>query len=199
MNILHRQWEIRKDVLGLDEFHLYDQYNSLVPDCDKEYSFEEAKNLVLEALNVLGQDYVEILNKAFNERWIDVYNNKGKRTGAYSSGFYDTYPYILLNFEGKLRDVFTLTHELGHSVHTYLSCKNNPYNTSSYKIFVAEVASTVNEMLLNYYMLEHASTKEEKRAILSEMMDLFKSTIYRQTMFSEFEDFIFNEYENGNV
>ena len=199
MNVVYDYFKLKKDVLKLDDFCLYDAYVNLENGLSKNYTYEEAKNIVLDVVKVFGKDYQENIQKAFDNRWIDIYPNKSKRGGAYSSGSYDTVPYILLNFQGKYNDVSTLIHELGHSMHSYYSNKNNPYLYSGYKIFVAEVASTVNEMLLNYYMLEHASSKEEKRAILSEMMDLFKSTIYRQTMFSEFEDFIFNEYEKGNV
>ena len=199
LNILYKYFDLKKEVLGLDEFHLYDQYNSLVPDCSKNYTFEEAKELVLKALAVLGEDYVANLNKAFDERWIDVYNNKGKRTGAYSSGFYDTNPYVLLNFNGKFGDVSTLAHELGHSMHTYYSCHNNPYQYSSYKIFVAEVASTVNELLLKYYILNHTDDVNEKKYIINEMMNNFKSTIYRQTMFAEFERDMHALKEKGEI
>ena len=199
LNVLYKYFDLKKEVLGLDEFHLYDQYNSLVPDCSKNYTFEEAKDLVLKALTVLGKDYVANLNKAFDERWIDVYNNKGKRTGAYSSGFYDTNPYVLLNFNGKFGDVSTLAHELGHSMHTYYSCHNNPYQYSSYKIFVAEVASTVNELLLKYYILNHTDDVNEKKYIINEMMNNFKSTIYRQTMFAEFERDMHALKEKGEV
>ena len=184
LETLYKYFDLRKHVLNLDEFHLYDQYNSLVPDCDTEYSFEEAKG---------------ILNKAFDERWIDVYNNKGKRTGAYSSGFYDTNPYILLNYEGKIGDVSTLAHELGHSIHTYYSCQNNPYQYSHYKIFVAEVASTVNELLLKMYMLKNASSVDEKKYIINVMMQSFKSTIYRQVMFAEFERDMHALKEKGEI
>ena len=199
LNVLYKYFDLKKEVLGLDEFHLYDQYNSLVPDCSKNYTFEEAKELVLKALAVLGEDYVANLNKAFDERWIDVYNNKGKRTGAYSSGFYDTNPYVLLNFNGKFGDVSTLAHELGHSMHTYYSCHNNPYQYSSYKIFVAEVASTVNELLLKYYILNHTDDVNEKKYIINEMMNNFKSTIYRQTMFAEFERDMHALKEKGEI
>lgn len=199
LNVLYKYFDLKKEVLGLDEFHLYDQYNSLVPDCSKNYTFEEAKDLVLKALTVLGEDYVANLNKAFDERWIDVYNNKGKRTGAYSSGFYDTNPYVLLNFNGKFGDVSTLAHELGHSMHTYYSCHNNPYQYSSYKIFVAEVASTVNELLLKYYILNRTDDVNEKKYIINEMMNNFKSTIYRQTMFAEFERDMHALKEKGEV
>ena len=184
---LYKYYDLRKKMLNLDEQHLYDTYVSLVEDDNKNYTFSEAKDLVLKALSVLGDDYVEILNKAFDEKWIDVFNNVGKRSGAYSSGCYDTNPFILLNFEGKLDDVSTLSHELGHSVHSYLSREFNSYQNASYKIFVAEVASTVNELLLNNYMLKNTSDKNEKLSILNKQLELFKSTIFRQTMFAEFE------------
>ncbi len=199
LDVLYKYFKLKKDVLKLDDFHLYDQYVDLVEENTKKYSFKEAKELVINALSVLGKDYITNLTKAFDERWIDVYNNKGKRGGAYSSGFYDTKPYILLNYEGTINDVSTLAHELGHSMHTYYSCLNNPYQYSSYQIFVAEVASTVNELLLNFYLLNNSSCKEEKKYILSNLMDLFKATIYRQTMFAEFEKNMHQLKEQGNV
>ena len=198
LNVLYKYFKLKKDFLKLDEFHLYDQYVDLVEENTKKYTFLEAKDLVIEALSVLGEDYIKNLNKAFDERWIDVYNNKGKRGGAYSSGFYDTKPYVLLNYEGTINDVSTLAHELGHSMHTYYSCLNNPYQYSSYKIFVAEVASTVNELLLNFHLLNKGS-KEDKKYILSNLMNLFKATIYRQTMFAEFERDMHNLKEQGGV
>lgn len=198
LNVLYEYFKLKKDFLKLDEFHLYDQYVDLVEENTKHYTFLEAKDLVIEALSVLGSDYIKNLNKAFDERWIDVYNNKGKRGGAYSSGFYDTKPYVLLNYEGTINDVSTLAHELGHSMHTYYSCLNNPYQYSSYKIFVAEVASTVNELLLNFHLLNKGS-KEDKKYILSNLMNLFKATIYRQTMFAEFERDMHNLKEQGGV
>lgn len=199
MNVVYDYFKLKKEALKLDDFCLYDTYVNLEEGIDKKYTYEEAKKIVLDVVKVFGEDYQKTVQYAFDNRWIDIYPNKAKRGGAYSSGSYDTLPYILLNFQGEYNDVSTLIHEMGHSMHSYYSNQNNPYLYSGYKIFVAEVASTVNEMLLNYYMLEHASDNKEKRAILSDMMDLFKSTIYRQTMFSEFEDFIFNEFENGNV
>lgn len=199
MSTIYRYFDLKKRVLGLDELHLYDVYVELIKDLDKDYSFEDAKELVIDALSVLGEDYIKIINKAFDEKWIDVYNNVGKRSGAYSSGFYDTNPYVLLNYEGKLKDVSTLAHELGHSAHTYLSCKNNPYHYSSYKIFVAEVASTVNELLLNKYLLKNSKSKEEKLFVLNNMMELFKGTIYRQVMFAEFEKITHAKKENGEI
>ena len=199
LNVIYKYFDLKKKFLKLDEFHLYDQYVDLVKENTKEYPFEEGKKIVLNALSVLGEDYVNNLNKAFDERWIDVYNNVGKRSGAYSSGFYDTKPYVLLNYENTLNDVSTLAHELGHSMHTYYSCLNNPYQYSKYTIFVAEVASTVNELLLNLYLLNNTSDKEEKKYILSNLMDLFKATLYRQTMFAEYERDMHLKNEKGEV
>ena len=199
MDKIYDYYKLKKEVLNLDELHSYDIYAELVEEIDTDYTFDEAKELVIDALSVLGDDYVNNLNKAFDEKWIDIYPNKGKRGGAFSSGFYDTNPYLLLNFEGKFHDVSTLAHELGHSMHTYYSCKNNPYQYSSYKIFVAEVASTVNELLLNKYMYKKAKTKKEKLFLLNQLLELFKSTIYRQTMFAEFEMDVHKRIENGEV
>ena len=187
MGVVYKYFKLKKEVLKLEPYTSYDVYVDMVPNLDKKYTFEEAKNLVIEALKPLGENYINDLKKAFKERWIDIYPNKGKRTGAYSSGFYDTKPFVLLNFEGRYNDVSTLAHELGHSMHTYYSCKNNDYNNSQYKIFVAEVASTVNELLLANYLLKTSNNKEEKMYILNQLMELYKATIYRQTMFAEFE------------
>ena len=199
MNVIYKYFDLKKEVLNLDELHLYDIYLEMVKDLDKEYSFLEAKELVINALEPLGENYVNDLKQAFEQKWIDVYNNVGKRGGAYSSGGYDTYPYILLNYEGKLKDVSTLAHELGHSMHSYYSVKNNTYPNYSYKIFVAEVASTVNELLLNFYLLENSNDDKEKLYILNSLMELFKGTIYRQVMFAEFERDMNSKYENGEV
>ena len=196
LNVLYKYYDVKKEVLKLDELHLYDIYADLIKVETDEYEFEDAKNLVIDALSVLGSDYTNVLKKAFSERWIDIYNNKGKRSGAYSSGFYDTNPYILLNYEKELEDVSTLAHELGHSMHTYYSCKNNNYQYSSYNIFVAEVASTVNELLLSKYMLKKSTSKNEKLYILNRLMELFKGTIFRQTMFAEFERDMYQKREN---
>ena len=196
LNVLYKYYDLKKDVLKLDELHLYDVYADLIEADTDEYESEQAKELVINALNVLGEDYISTLKRAFDEKWIDIYNNKGKRSGAYSSGFYDTNPYILLNYEKQLKDVSTLAHELGHSMHTYYSCKNNEYQYSSYKIFVAEVASTVNELLLSKYMLKNSTNKEEKLYILNRLMELFKGTIFRQTMFAEFERDMYAKREN---
>ena len=187
LDVLYKYYDMKKDILKLDSIHLYDVYAPLIKNSNKTYSFDEAKELVKSSLEVLGKDYIKIIDKAFNEKWIDIYHNEGKRSGAYSSGFYDTNPYVLLNYEGNINDVSTLAHELGHSCHTYLSCKNNPYVYSSYKIFVAEVASTVNELLLSKYLLKVSNDKDEKLTILNNLLELFRTTIYRQTMFAEFE------------
>lgn len=199
INVLYDYYDLKKHVLKLDELHIYDIYTPLLKLDKQEYSFDEAKTMVLDTVSILGEEYKNTVEKAFDEKWIDIYNNKGKRTGAYSSGFYDTNPYILLNYENKLGDVSTLIHELGHSMHTYFSCKNNPYNTSQYKIFVAEVASTVNEILLAKNLLNKSNSKEEKLNILNKLLELFKSTIYRQTMFAEFEKKMYELRESGNV
>ena len=199
MDTIYKYFDLKKEVLNLDELHLYDIYAELVGDLDKKYSFAEAKDMVFKALRPLGADYLNILNRAFDERWIDIYNNVGKRTGAYSSGFYDTNPFLLLNYEGRLDDVSTLIHELGHSMHTYLSCHNNSFINSDYSIFVAEVASTVNELFLSKYLLKNSKDNEEKLYVLNHMMELYKGTIYRQIMFAEFERDMHALKEQGEV
>lgn len=199
LSSLFRYYDLKKKILGLDEMHLYDTYVSIINEKPREYTFDEAKKLVKEALSVLGDNYINDLDKAFTQKWIDIYNNKGKRGGAYSGGSYDTYPYVLLNFEGTLNDVSTLAHELGHSMHSYYSRLNNNYQDSNYKIFVAEVASTVNELLLSKYLLKTTTDKKEKLIILNNLLDLFKATIYRQTMFAEFEKNIYEKHENGEI
>jgi len=184
---LYKYYELKKKTLKLDEMHMYDVYVDITKEIDKKYTFDEAKKLVLESLNILGKDYINNLNKAFDQKWIDIYPNKGKIGGAYSGGSYLTNPFLLLNFNGLYQDISTLAHELGHSMHTYYSCKNNPYQYSNYQIFVAEVASQVNELLFDNYMLEKVETKEEKINILNQILELFKASIFRQTMFAEFE------------
>ncbi len=199
MNVLYDYYDLKKEILSLDRLHMYDTYVEIINKIDKKYSFDEAKEIVIDALSVLGDKYVKNLKKAFDEKWIDIYHSKGKRSGAYSSGNFDVNPYVLLNFEGTLNDVSTLAHELGHSMHTYLSCKNNPYQYSSYEIFVAEVASTVNELLLANYMLKNSKNKDEKLAIINHILDLYKATLYRQTMFAEFEKETHKLREKGEV
>lgn len=196
---LYKYFDIKKKILGIDEFHLYDGYVSTVKNISKKYSFEEGEKLVKDALSVLGEEYGRELNKAFKEGYIDKYPNLNKRSGAYSSGSYDTKPFVLLNYVGEYNDVSTLAHELGHSMHTYFSNHYNDYEKSSYPIFLAEIASTVNELLLSYYMEDNANTKDEKLFILNERLDLFKATIFRQTMFAEFEKYIHELTDKGEV
>lgn len=195
LNVLYKYYDLKKEVLGLDELHLYDIYTPIVNEFEKKYPFEEAKKIVLEALSILGEDYITTLRHGYENNWVDVYPTKAKRTGAYSSGCYDTEPYILLNYQEKYDDVSTLAHESGHSMHSYYARKNNPYQYGDYAIFVAEVASTVNEILLAKYLLNHSNDKTEKLFILDNLMNLFKGTIYRQTMFAEFEKEIYQDVE----
>lgn len=197
LNILFKYYDLKKELLELKELHLYDIYAPIVSEFTKEYPFEEGKKLVINALKVLGKDYIEILEEGINNRWIDIYPTNSKRTGAYSGGAYDTYPYVLLNYQNKYNDVSTLAHELGHSMHSYYTRKENPYQYGEYSIFVAEVASTVNELLLSKYLLKNSTDNKEKLFILDNLMTLFKSTIYRQTMFAEFEKDIYYESEQG--
>lgn len=197
MDVIKKYFQLKKEVLGLDEMHLYDIYVDIVKGSDKTYSFKEAQTMVEDALSIFGEEYQKTLHRAFTERWIDIYPNKGKRSGAYSGGCYDTIPYVLLNYNGSLNDVSTLAHELGHSMHSYYARTNNPYQTGDYCIFVAEIASTVNELLLSHYLLEHTNDKNEKLQILAELMELFKGTIYRQTMFAEFEKMMHDKKQQG--
>ena len=199
MDVLYKYYDLKKEILSLNRLHMYDTYVEIINKVSKKYTFDEANEIVMEALSILGDKYIKNLKKAFDEKWIDIYHSKGKRSGAYSSGNFDVNPYVLLNFEGTLNDVSTLAHELGHSMHTYLSCKNNPYQYSSYEIFVAEVASTVNELLLANYMLKSSKNKEEKLAIINHILDLYKATLYRQTMFAEFEKETHKLREKGEV
>jgi len=199
LDIYQKYYDLKKEVLGLDEIHLYDVYAKLINDYDKTYSFDEAKELVFKALSVMGKEYTNDLEKAFSQKWIDIYPNKNKRGGAYSSGSYDTYPYVLLNYQGRLNDVSTIIHELGHSMHSYYTRNNQPYQYGNYPIFVAEVASTVNEMLLAKYLLKNSDDKSVKLAVLNHLLELFKATIYRQVMFAEFEKYAYDLVENDDV
>ena len=199
LDVLHDYYRLRKEVLNLKELHLYDVYTNLVPDTDTKYPFETASRLVLDALKPLGDAYINDLKQAFTEGWIDIYPNKNKRGGAYSSGSYDTMPYVLLNYQDKLNDVSTLAHELGHSMHSFYTRKNQPYQYGDYQIFVAEVASTVNELLLAKHMLKVSTNKNERLAILNQLLELFKGTIYRQVMFAEFEKYAYDLVEQDEV
>lgn len=187
MDKMHRYVKLRKKCLGVDELHMYDVYTPMIADAAKKISFEEAKETVLKALAPLGEDYVSKVKEGFENRWIDVYENEGKRSGAYSSGVYGTHPYVLLNHNDTLDNMFTLAHEMGHAMHSYYSNENQPYIYSQYKIFVAEVASTCNEILLMEYLLAHTTDQKERAYLLNHYLDSFKGTVYRQTMFAEFE------------
>ncbi len=193
---MHDYIDIRRSVLEIDQVHMYDVYAPLVKDFDRKISYEEAWDIILEALTPLGDEIGAILRDARENRWIDVYENRGKRSGAYSSGCYDSVPYILMNFEGKVNDVFTLAHEIGHSVHTYLANKNQPHITADYRIFVAEVASTVNENLLLHHLSKVWTSREERAYLINHHLDSFKGTVFRQTMFAEFEQLISSMVED---
>ena len=185
--LMHRYVKLRKKLLGVDELHMYDVYTPIVKDYNPSYTYEEAKAACLEALAPLGEEYVATVKEAFANRWIDVTENEGKRSGAYSTGVYGVHPYMLLNFNSTLNDIFTLIHEMGHSMHTWYSGKNQSFFNSQYRIFVAEVASTTNEILLLEYLLKKAESREEKAYLINHYLESFKSTVYRQTMFEEFE------------
>ena len=196
--VLHRYFKFRKDELNLDSAHMYDVNVPIVPESKADYTWDEAVNLTLEAVAPLGRDYVDTLAQGFKNRWVDIYENKGKRSGAYSGGCYDSHPYILHNFNGTLRSVFTLAHEAGHSMHSLFSRVSQPYHMSEYKIIVAEVASTTNEMLLIDLLLKRMDDKQEKAYLLDHLLGSFKSTLVRQTMFAEFEKLIHEHVESGN-
>ena len=187
MDKMYRYVALRKKLLGVDELHMYDVYTPVVPDAAVSISYDEAKKTVLEALSVLGEDYTKLLETGFSSRWIDVYENRGKRSGAYSSGSSRPHPYVLLNQKDNLESMFTIAHEMGHALHSYYSCHNQPVNTSDYVIFVAEVASTCNEVLLMRYLLSRTQDKKERAYLINHFLDQFKGTVYRQTMFAEFE------------
>ncbi|HLS61471.1 MAG TPA: oligoendopeptidase F [Virgibacillus sp.] len=195
--LLHRYTALRKKVLELDELHMYDLYTPLVQDVDMKITYEKAKEYVLHSLAPLGEEYVNIVKEGYGNRWIDVEENKGKRSGAYSSGTYGTQPYILLNWQNDVNDMFTLTHELGHSLHSYYTTANQPYRYGNYSIFVAEVASTLNEALLNEYMLNHVEDEKQKLYILNHFLEGFRGTVFRQTMFAEFEHDIHVQMQDG--
>lgn len=187
MDKMHRYVKLRKKCLGVDELHMYDVYTPMIADAARKISFEEAKETVLKALAPLGEDYVAKVKEGFENRWIDVYENEGKRSGAYSAGAFGTHPYVLLNHNDTLDNMFTLAHEMGHAMHSYYSNSTQPYIYSRYKIFVAEVASTCNEILLMEYLLKNTTDKKERAYLLNHYLDSFKGTVYRQTMFAEFE------------
>lgn len=197
LHLLHRYVALRKKLLSVNELHMYDMYTPIMGEATIKFTYDEAKKIVLEALKPLGEEYQAVLEKAFNNRWIDVIENEGKRSGAYSSGAYDTNPYILLNWHDSLNHLYTLVHELGHSVHSYFTRKNQPYVYGDYSIFLAEIASTTNENLLTEYLLKTQTKPEVRAYILNHYLDGFKGTIFRQTQFAEFEHFIHQESAKG--
>ncbi len=186
MGYLHKYMKLRKKLLGVDELHMYDIYVPMVAEANTRVSFEDAKKEILDAMQVLGKNYTDMLREGFANRWIDVYENTGKRSGAYSAGA-RPHPYVLLNHKDTLDSEFTLVHEMGHALHSYLSKKNQPYATSDYVIFVAEVASTCNEALLMQYLLGKTAEKKERAYLINYFLEQFRTTLYRQTMFAEFE------------
>ena len=196
---LHRYMAIRKEKLGVEHLHMYDIYTPIVNCPHKKYSFEDAKLLVQKAMEPMGEDYVSTLVEGMNSGWIDVYENENKRSGAYSWGAYGTHPYVLLNYQDNLDSVFTLAHEMGHAMHTYYSQKKQPITYSDYKIFVAEVASTCNESLLTHYMLENCEDEAEKAYLINHYLESFRTTLFRQTMFAEFEHIVHDKIFSGET
>ncbi|MDD3270070.1 MAG: oligoendopeptidase F, partial [Syntrophomonadaceae bacterium] len=199
LEYMYRYMKLRKRMLKLDELHMYDIYTPLVSEYRMEIPYERGKELVIQGLQPLGADYLGKLTDGMNSGWIDVYENEGKTSGAYSWGSYETHPYVLLNYDNKLDDAFTLAHEMGHSMHSYYSNKNQPSVYSQYTIFLAEVASTVNESLLIDHMLKNCTDRQEKIFLINHYLEQFRGTVYRQTMFAEFEKIIHEEVEKGQA
>lgn len=196
---MHRYVEIRKNALKVDELHFYDIYAPMVEDISWKITYEEAREIVIKALEPMGEEYVSHIKEGFDNGWVDVYENTGKRSGAFSWGAYGTHPYVFLNYQNTLNDVFTLIHEMGHAMHTYYSNTSQPYIYAGYKIFVAEVASTCNEALLMQYMLKNTEDEKKRRYLLNHFYEQFKGTLYRQTMFAEFEMEAHARAERGEV
>lgn len=198
LEYLHKYVSLRKKLMGVEELHMYDLYTPIIADADKEIPYETAKEIIVEALAPLGEDYLNILKEGFNNRWIDVYENEGKRSGAYSAGG-DPHPYVLLNQKDTLDSMFTIAHEMGHALHTYHSIKNQPTAYADYVIFVAEVASTCNEVLLVKHMLAKTTDKKERAYLINHFLEQFRGTVYRQTMFAEFELWMNEFAEKGET
>ncbi|MCF6409188.1 oligoendopeptidase F [Pseudalkalibacillus salsuginis] len=199
LHLLHRYVKLRKKALGLEELHMYDLYTPIVKDVKMEIPYNEAKEIVLKSLTPMGEEYVNIVSEGYEKRWVDVRENVGKRSGAYSSGAYGTMPYILMNWQDNVNNLFTLTHEIGHSVHSYYTRETQPYPYANYSIFVAEVASTCNEALLNDYMLNNTEDKKKKLYLLNHHLEGFRGTVFRQTMFAEFEQMIHEHAAAGEA
>ena len=194
---MRRYLELRKQVLGLDTLHMYDLYCPMVEDVEYKIDYEGSKALVKKALEPLGADYQKLLDKAYSESWMDVYENKGKTTGAFSCGVHGVHPYVLLNFTNSLEDVFTMAHELGHAMHSYLSSEHNSFANHDYRLLVAEVASTVNEVLLTKYLLTTETDKKRRAYLLNHLLESFRTTVFRQTLFAEFERTAHEMYQKG--
>lgn len=199
LHLLHRYAALRKEVLGVDQVHMWDMYTPLVKEVKMDVPYEKAAEIMLKGLGALGEEYVGIVEQGLNNRWVDVKENKGKRSGAYSSGAYDTNPYILMNWQDNLNNLMTLAHEFGHSVHSYYTHAEQPYVYSDYSIFVAEVASTTNEALLNDYMVKNTEDDQERIYLLNQWLDGFRGTVFRQTMFAEFEHLIHKMDQDGEA
>ncbi|HYK72245.1 MAG TPA: oligoendopeptidase F [Pseudoneobacillus sp.] len=199
LHLLKRYVKLRKKVLGVKELHMYDLYTPLVKDVKMEVSYGEAKDLILKGLAPLGEEYLNVLKEGFENRWVDVHENKGKRSGAYSSGTFGTNPYILMNWQDNVNNLFTLAHEFGHSVHSYYTRKNQPYPYGNYSIFVAEVASTCNEALLNDYLLKTIDDEQKRLYLLNHYLEGFRGTVFRQTMFAEYEHLIHQKAQNNEA
>lgn len=196
---MHRYMAERKKILGVEELHMYDLYTPLIDDYDKKYTYEEAKETVLKGLAPMGEEYLSILKDGLSGGWIDVYENENKKSGAYSWGAYGTHPYVLLNHKDNLNSVFTLAHEMGHAIHTYYSNKTQPITYSGYLIFVAEVASTCNEALLMQYLMKNAADEKERRYLINHQLEEFRTTLFRQTMFAEFEQIVHKKIADGEA
>lgn len=199
LDSMYRYMKIRKKLLKVDPLYMYDIYVPLLADFDMKVTYEEAKEKTLQGLQPLGEEYLSVLRQGYQGRWIDVYENKGKTSGAYSWGTYDTHPYVLMNYDDKLDDMFTLAHEMGHSLHSYYSNQTQPYVYSQYSIFVAEVASTVNESLLIDHLLKNTDNPQEKMYLLNHYLEQFRGTVFRQTMFAEFEKITHERVEAGDA
>ena len=199
LDSMHKYMEIRKRALGVDELRMYDIYTPIVKDADMKIPFDQGVETIKRALEPLGKEYMDVVEEGFSSRWIDIYENKGKRSGAYSGGSYDSKPFILLNYHDTLDNMFTTAHELGHSIHSYFTRKHQPFVYGNYSIFVAEVASTANEALLMDYMLKNTEDKTERLYLLNHYLESFRGTVFRQTMFAEFEMKINQHLESGEI
>lgn len=199
LHLLHRYVKLRKKVLGVEELHMYDLYTPLVKEVKMDVQYDEAKSMILEGLAPLGDNYLTVLKEGFENRWVDVQENKGKRSGAYSSGAYGTNPYILMNWQNNVNNLFTLAHEFGHSVHSYYTRKTQPYPYGDYSIFVAEVASTCNEALLNDHLLKTIDDDKKRLFLLNHFLEGFRGTVFRQTMFAEFEHLIHQKVQSNEA